>query len=1381
MQDFSTSRPIPFNDTAVIPSKLNFPVVGLGASAGGIQALITFFKNLPANTGMAFVVVLHLSPEHESSVVSILQRAANIPVVDVPQLTLIEKDKIYVISPNQQLEMNDGYLKVLNFPRPIGQHIAIDLFFRSLAEVHRERAFGIILSGTGTDGALGLARLKEQGAVTLVQQPEDAEYDGMPNAAIDTGLVDFVLPAAELPQKLINLWSNTKAIRLPTVSDSEIIITDQIQNDGQQAEEALRDIIILLRSRTGHDFQPYKRATVLRRIERRLQVRQVPDLSTYGALLKSEAVESTALLHEMLIGVTQFFRDQEAFDILEQNIIPAIFDGKKAGEQVRSWSAGCSSGEEAYSLAMLFNERAKALPDEQKFIIFASDLDERAIARARTGLYPAAIENDLSEARLAEYFTKEDAHFRIKKALRDKILFASQSLLRDPPFSKLDMISCRNLLIYLNRDTHAQILEMFHFALNPHGYLLLGSSESADALSDFFTPVDKKNRIYRANPVSRFSRATFHIPVRSALPLSISLPSNTVEKRKPSFAEIHQRALVESAPPSILVDQQENIVYLSEGTEKFLRYIAGEPSRDLFALIEPELRLELRTAIFQAIQNDKTVETRRISIQRDAKFFSVTMSVRPFHDTGTGIDLVLILFHQKDRSVDESIVVPVDMRQDTILSGLEDDLQRTKMQLQDTIEHSETSKEELKASNEELQAINEELRSATEELETSKEELQSANEELVTVNYELKIKIDEMSKVNDDLKNLITSTDIATIFVDRSMHIKRYTPRAADIFNILPGDVGRPLHDITHKLDYPELEKDASTSFELLRIGEREVSSSDGRWFIARILPYRTDNDRIEGSILTFIDISGRRRAEDKVRLNEERMHLVAASTKDYVIVTIDREGMITSFNSGAERIFGYAEKDILGMPDSILFTPEDRDAGIPSSEKHRALKEGRAEDERWHLRKDGTRFFCSGIMTPLMDGEFYGFAKIGRDLTGRVEVEKQRAEQLSQEQVKRAEAQAANALKDEFLAIMSHELKHPLNLIHMNAELLMRYPETRLKPAISKAVAAIHSSAVSQAKIINDLLDLSRLNTGKMTLAIREFDLRACGCEIVELTKTDPTVKALNMEFECVEETLPILADQVRIEQVIWNLLNNAIKFTPANGTIHVSIRSEESYARLDVIDNGQGIVPEILPRIFDMFGQGTPSIIRGVSGLGIGLALVRQIVELHEGHVEAASSGVGLGSCFSVWLPLAKRPDVRSFQIERRAETGLAGLTILLVDDAEDALEVLQTLLEIYGAKVYCATNGHLALPLLSEQAFDLVISDISMPGMDGYTFMKELRKNDQHKALPTIALTGFGRAKDAECALEAGFTSHINKPVAIDDLIELIRKIRNKAIDQ
>jgi two-component system CheB/CheR fusion protein len=742
----------------------------------------------------------------------------------------------------------------------------------------------------------------------------------------------------------------------------------------------------------------------------------------------------------------------------------------------------------------------------------------------------------------------------------------------------------------------------------------------------------------------------------------------------------------------------------------------------------------------------------------------VSMTVRPFHDDEVDQDFLLVMFTEVERSLDqEDAAVPHG--DDVVLSQLEAELQRKKAQLRETIEHAEVSNEELRAANEELQAINEELRSATEELETSKEELQSVNEELITVNYELKLKVEETGKANDDLNNLIASTDIATVFVDSGMRIKRFTPRAAEIFRILPNDTGRSLLDLTHRLDYEELADDAALTFNTLRTVEREVRSDDGRYYIVRLLPYRTTDDRIEGAVMTFFDISGRREAEERLRVGEGRMRLVAESTKDYAIITLDKEGRVTSWNRGAERMFGYREDEVMGRELDFLFLPGERERGAPAEEIECARREGRVLNERWHLRKDGSQLFCSGEITQIESGEFSGYAMIARDET-------ERMQNLSTEQRGRSAAESASALKDEFLAVMAHELRHPLNLIHINVELLSRLPEIRHSPALTRSAALIRNAVLSQAKLIDDLLDMSRVRTGKLTMSMAPVELAPLVQGAVDAVRGEVAAAQLSIEVEACELPLVAMADSVRVEQVVMNLLINAVKFTPAGGAIKVRLGRDGETARIDVIDTGQGIAASSLPQVFEMFGQPGSVTTRAKGGLGIGLALVREIAGLHGGRVEACSEGLGKGSCFSLWLPLTEEGASHPLPDHGGLEQSLAGLRILLVDDAEEVVLTCQTLLDMHGAEVTGATSGQAALGILAERDVDLLITDISMPGMDGYALLRAARQLPRYASLPAIAVTGLTREKDIAMAREAGFDAHIGKPMSVERLTEIIR---------
>lgn len=765
----------------VAVSTLDFPVVGLGASAGGLEALQEFFTHIPADCGMAYVVILHLSPTHESSVAEILQRVTAMPVVQVQGTERIRKDHVYIIPPSNDLAMDDGQLLLRPSQRVRGgTHAAIDLFFRTLADVHGDRGICVVLSGTGSDGAVGLTRVKEAGGITLAQSPKQAKYDGMPRAAIGTGMVDIVLPTDKLAARLHELCNNMRRIRMPAdVAHQLYAEAEQERGATQRAETALADIMTLLRLQTRNDFKHYKRATVLRRIERRLQVNGLPDLASYRDYMRQNPAEAPLLLQDLLISVTNFFRDREAIQALEAEVISGLFESRQnADDPVRVWVAGCATGEEAYSIAILLREQIDRVHGvAADFQVFATDIDERAVAVARAGLYPGAIAADVSPERLSKFFVREGESYRVIKSLREKVLFAAHNVLRDPPFSRLDLVCCRNLLIYLERRAQSSILDMFRFALKSNGTLFLGVSESTDAAGEGFVPIDKKHRIFRA---VAGGTAVRNLPTLVAPPPEGRSGNNAMsvsvsERRPPSNAEIHRHSLEQLLPPSVLVDAQLNILHLSEGAGLYMEHGSGPPTHNLLSNVSPELRLELRSALYSATQSHQNVEVRNVRIERAGSLRSVHISVRPFK-SGDGAELALIVFDETPAEPPIEETASLDGATRKLVAHLEQENRQLKQHLQETIEHSETSTEELKASNEELQAINEELRSATEELETSKEELQATNEELSTVNFELKMKVEETDRVNDDLQNFIASSDIATVFVDRGLHIKRFTP-----------------------------------------------------------------------------------------------------------------------------------------------------------------------------------------------------------------------------------------------------------------------------------------------------------------------------------------------------------------------------------------------------------------------------------------------------------------------------------------------------------------------------------------------------------------------------------------------------------------------------
>lgn len=1358
---------------------LQFAVVGMGASAGGIEALLNFFDNAPAEMDMAFVVIVHLPADHMSFADEVLQRVTDMPVRQVTSPTTIEKNHIYINAPGRHVEMTGTSLRSVDRAEKDAPPTTIDHFFATLASEHGTRSVGIVLSGAGSDGAAGLSRIKESGGMTVAQKPEDAHFAEMPQHAISTRQVDFILPAAEMPEKLLDLWTNAKKIHLPAVEGVELAEKETSPVVGG-AERALSDVLMQLRVRTGHDFRHYKRATILRRIERRMQVNGLRDIGEYREHLRSNPDETTALLADMLIGVTQFFRDRDAFDALRRDVMPHLLDANKSEAQIRVWVPGCSTGEEAYSLAIMLAQAREIAGFEATYQIFATDIDEPAIAQARSGSYLGSIASDVPNDLLRRYFKQEGGRYQIVKSVRERILFAAHSLLRDPPFSHLDLISCRNVLIYLDRAVQRQVLELFHFALRAGGYLFLGTAESADTADDLFTIVDKKSRIYRARtvlnrvkpPVAFPSLGPSNVMPREDLAVvatqsSLSTGPEAPERRSFSFAALHQRVLEEYAPPSVVVDRDSNIVHLSTTAGRFLRHGGGELSSNIMALVLPELRLDLRTTLFRAHQTGGSVEARRVKLLQEGRTVWVNMTVRPFHDTGVNADFFLVLFDEvQEHMADEGL--PEERGQDPLLMQLERELQHTREQLATTIEQHETTVEELKASNEELQAINEELRSATEELESSKEELQSVNEELTTVNAELQARVEDTAKANDDLQNIIASTEIATVFVDKQIRVKRFTTSATRVFKLIDVDIGRSLFDITHSLRYSSLADDVKQAFETLKLIEREVESSDGKWYLMRLLPYRTADDRIDGAVLTLIDITARHLAEESARIGEQRLRLVAQSTNDYAIILQDPNGVIVTWNAGAERIFGFTEREVVGKNIALIYDPIDRKAHIPAREREVSAREGRADDDRWHITRDERRVYCSGVVTPISDPSFTGFAKIVRDLTERKLREDANREALAHEHAERKKATFSNQLKDDFIAVLSHELKHPLNLIGMKAEILPRLPETRGIEVVREAADSIKRAVRGQAQIIDDLLDLSRVRTGKLALSIAPLDVAAVLARIAEATESETAQRGIRLKMSMPGEPVYAFADAVRSEQIFWNLVSNALKFTDSGGSIDIRVAREGDMVRVDVVDTGQGIDPSALADIFEMYRQSgrNPT----SSGLGIGLSLAKQLVEMHGGRIEAHSDGVGHGAALSVWLPGAAHQDASPEGHQDRVRL-VVGARLLLVDNDVEATASFATLLELEQASVQTVTSAEQALEQLRVGKVDVLISDVQLPGIDGYELIRRVRTDPTLVGLKAIAVTAFGRDEDRRAAREAGFDAHLSKPVDLPDLLHTL----------
>lgn len=883
-------------------------VVGIGASAGGLEAFEGFFRNMPSKSGMAFVLVPHLAPEHKSIMDDLIKRYTEMGVSQATNGDVVKPDHVYIIPPNKDMEITGGRLRLHIPVKERGIRHPIDTFFRSLAHDKGESAICIVLSGTGSEGAIGLKEIKGEGGLALVQDPAEARYDGMPSAAISTGMVDYVLPVSKMPQAIFDyIKSSGKLVPQATQAGPR--------------EEHLNRILGLIRAQTGHDFTLYKHNTIIRRVERRMAVLQLAGMSEYLLYLRSNPLEIETLFKDLLIRVTSFFRDNDAFEALKKKALPHIFRDRQYDETVRIWVPGCSTGEEAYSLSILFLEYMREVKVNNKFQIFATDMDNGAIDAARSGIYSESIAVDVSDDRLKRYFIKKDAAFKIRDEVREPVIFSTHNLIKDPPFSRMDLISCRNVLIYMGTALQRKALPLFHYALKPGGFLFLGTSETVGDHSSMFSVTDKKWKIYRSRDVESLPLA--------AMELRTSSVSATAGKQAQSemdngnfnakVSELAQGMLLEHySPPCAIVNEKGDVLYFHGRTGKFLEPASGRASLNIIDMAREGLRPDLRSALRKALTSKADTTIDGVRVKSDGGYEAIDLDVRYITKPANLQGLLMVVFRAAlAQAHEKGAALPghkADELMDQRISDLEFELKSTKERLQTTIEELETTNEELKSSNEELQSSNEELQSTNEEMETSKEELQSVNEELLTVNSELQNKMEESSVAYNDMNNLLASTKIATLFLDGSMRIKRFTPEMTNVMNLIETDIGRPVEDIATKIDYPSLGKDAVEVLKTLSLKEQAVQHKSGRWYLVRILPYRRADNVINGVVITFLDITEQTRAKHEMQYALGLAEGIVETVHEPLLV-IGHDLKVVTANKSFYDAFGVIPKETVGRP----------------------------------------------------------------------------------------------------------------------------------------------------------------------------------------------------------------------------------------------------------------------------------------------------------------------------------------------------------------------------------------------------------------------------------------------------------------------------------
>jgi two-component system CheB/CheR fusion protein len=1331
--------PLPGSEaTGSEPREPSFHVVGIGASAGGLEALERLFEHMPERTGMAFVVVQHLSPEFKSVMDELLARKTQIPIHRVENGVQVKPDAIYLIPPKKDMIIANGRLLLTDKdPRQLVS-LPIDHLFRSLASDSADRAIGIVLSGTGSDGSRGIQDIHDAGGLVIAQSPESAKFDGMPKSAMQTGACDLVLSPEDMPYALM------RYVKHPSSADARPAHFEDLA-----PEIGMDRVFRLLRESHGIDFTHYKSSTVARRIDRRLLLNRSVDIDDYVRGLESNKDELNNLYKDLLIGVTRFFRDTEAFERLARKYLPAHLAEHAHDDEFRVWVAGCATGEEAYSVAMTLDECIARSGRSMQVKIFATDAHRASLDHASAGVYHETQLTDVSPERRERYFVRTgDGLYQVTQELRQMVVFAPHNLLRDAPFTKLDLISCRNLLIYFQEAAQRKVLSLFHFGLKTGGLLFLGPSESPGELNDEFNCLDPHWKVYSKRRDIRLL-ADLRLPLSPGTSLRAGGGGAAAKGGGTSFPDqnilgTYDALLDRYMPPSLLVNEQREVVESFGGANRFLQMKGRRVSTDVCDLVDPALKVLLSGALPRVFMDRQTVSYKGVLLGEPREQCLVNVTVMLVENKRASAEHALIVLEEEGAPPPRP-AIELDVRhasQEQIL-GLESELRYAKENLQATIEELETSNEELQATNEELVASNEELQSTN-------EELHSVNEELYTVNAEYQKKISELTELTADMDNLLESTQIHTLFLDKDLRIRKFTPRIAETFNLMPQDIGRRIDGFTHGIDLPELTRTIQSVMTTGNAFEQQVRDQRGNWYLLRILPYHA-KDAINGVGLTLIDLSNVKRAEAMTRAKDLQLSSILKNSPHLVYL----QGLDGRFQVVDEAFRKVASIDPIGKTTHEVFASSAAD--LLTQHDQRVVREGTImETEVVVPQEDGPHTFLVAQF-PLRDesGQVVGVGGIGTDVT----------------RLKTAErgAREAVAQRDHFLAMLSHELRNPLGAIVSGAAVL----ETGAADAetLRDATAVILRQSDQMRRLLDDLLDISRITQNKIHLRKETLRLDGLIPEAMHVIQSTADARQLTISVRNDEGPVHVVGDAARLQQMLVNLLTNAVKYTPSGGNVLIELRREADQAVLRVKDSGVGIRPDILGRVFDLFVQADDTLDRSSGGLGVGLTLVRIIAELHGGSVRASSAGPGQGSEFTVRLPLAA---VSSFTSTDQADAGSPAppSRILVVEDNDDSRRMLETFLKLCGHDVRVARDGEEGLRLILEERPAMALIDIGLPKLNGYELARRARESLGGEVV-LVALTGYGRPEDNQSVVEAGFDEHIVKPAKRGDLERLIRR--------
>jgi two-component system CheB/CheR fusion protein len=1334
-----------------------FPIVGAGASAGGLDAFKALLAALPADTGMAFVLIQHLDPLHTSLMAGLLSGHTAMPVTQAAEGVTIRPNHVYIIPPGVSLAVAQGKLRLSEPSERHGARMAFDFFLRSLAKNCGSRAICVVLSGTGTDGSEGLIAVKKRGGFVIVQEPSDAGYVGMPQSAIRTGEADLILPAADIARALVEHATND---RVPSTYANFV--------PTEESDVGFREIIDLLKGKTHQDFSLYKTGTLRRRIERRMAMANL-DLGQYILRLQSDSGELDSLSHDVLINVTEFFRDAAAFEALKVDVITGMVAEQPFNKPLRIWVPGCSTGEEVYSLTILFMEAIRASRRTIKLQVFASDVDGHSVAFARAGLYGPETAAQVSAGHLDKFFTRDGDGFRVVRELREAVVFTVQDLLADPPFSRLDLISCRNVLIYLQAPAQAQILSLFHFALGAGGILFLGRSETAGKLQEHFEPINKKQRIFRHISAGHAAKAALGTSTEVTLrPLPVVGQTQRRLPTQVNLPDLASKLLLRAfAPPSVLVDRKYDALFYSGAVDRFLQVAAGEANRNILVMARDGLRPKLREALENARESTELCWKTGARLDRGGVTFQIDIGVQKSSD-----DVYLVSFVEALAPTLPAADVTVLPEDASRVAQLERELEDTHKQLNLVIRDLELSNEDLRTVNDEALSVNEEFQSTNEELETSKEELQALNEELTALNAQLQETLEQQRATGADLENILNSSGVATLFLDLSFNIRFFTPAAKSLFGVSTVDIGRPVGDLAQRFQDDVLLADARTVLSTLSPARREIRSHDGNWYIRTIQPYRVAAGAVEGVVITFARISELKAAEQKIEAAKAYAESIIATIKQPLVV-LDQDLCLVSASASFFQIFARTSEDCIGKPFTLGKDPLPGTLAslLDAANKEGVFGEREVEVDIPHIGRRA--FVLSARRIAVEPSEHPKILLSFDDITDA----KAEAEVLA---AAKEEAERANLGKSRFLAAASHDLRQPLQTLSLLQGMLS---DSVSDPGALQLIQRLEKTIAAMSSLLDKLLDINQLEAGVVQPQPVAFAIN----DVLQQLKSEFEIHATNagLRLRVAPCNATVRTDPRLLEQILRNLLSNATKYTN-RGKVLLGCRRRGERLSIEVWDTGTGIPQTELSAIFKEFHQLENNPSKRTRGLGLGLAIVQRLGDLLQTPISVRSR-IGRGSTFAVEVPRVLTPapllsrgkpnSVPSSAATQKSSSN-GTYVILIIEDDSEIRDALTLLFNGRGYRAVAARDGTEAFAVASGLRLgpDLIVADYNLPGANGLEVAAKLREVSGRR-IPTILLTGDISATTQREIAEKEFV-HFYKPVSAQKLLSHVNDVLDKA---